>query len=225
MKLLIETNELVETSISEALEEGGKKNVFIEGTFMSYDKPNRNGRYYPKSVLESEVNRYLKENVSKSRAYGELNHPKEPQINLDRVSHLITELKVMDNGTVHGKAKLVDTPMGNIARGLIEGGANLGVSTRGMGSLKEMKEGLKEVQNDFKLVTAADIVADPSASDAYVDALMENVNWVRDPVSGEWIQEQQEAVHKKSRKELEEAKVYLFAQYLEKLLKTTPDYK
>lgn len=220
MKLLIETNDHIQTEICESSGEDGKKNVYVEGTFMVYDKPNQNGRYYPKKILEKEVNRYLKESVNNKRAYGELDHPKGPSINLDRVSHLIEQLKVMDNGTVYGKAKLMDTPMGNIAKGLIEGGANLGVSTRGMGSLKEMKEGLKEVQEDFRLVTAADIVANPSATDAYVSGLMENVDWVRDSVTGEWIQEQQEAVHKYSRAELEEAKVYLFSKFLERLVKS-----
>lgn len=219
MKLLIETNDTIETTISEAREGSEGKTTFIEGTFMMYGKPNRNGRYYPRKVLENEVDRYLKENVNKNRAYGELNHPKGPQINLDRVSHLIKELKVQDDGRVYGKAQIVDTPMGNIARGLIEGGANLGVSTRGLGSLKESKDGLKEVQDDFKLVTAADIVADPSASDAYVSALMENVDWVRvlDPSTGEFVYRQQEAARKMSTRELEEAKLFLFSEFLRTL--------
>jgi hypothetical protein len=141
---------------------------------------NRNGRIYPVDVLVNEANRYTKALVEAKRAYGELGHPNGPSINLDRVSHRIVELRQVDNsGNIYGKAQILDTPMGNIARGIIESGGSLGVSSRGMGSIKE-SNGIKEVQSDFFLATAADIVADPSAPDAFVQGIMEGVEWVWD---------------------------------------------
>jgi len=174
MKLITELNETV-SYVTEA-KENGKKNLYIEGVFLQSEVKNRNGRVYPKAVLEREVGRYSEQFISKGRAFGELGHPDGPQINLDRVSHIIESLK-SDGSNWIGRAKITDTPMGNIARGLIESGAQLGVSTRGMGSLKLNREGVNEVQDDFHLATAADIVADPSAPDAFVNGIMEGVEY------------------------------------------------
>lgn len=179
MKLITEQIEDVKY-ITEKREDG-KKNFYIEGIFMQGGIKNRNGRMYPVDVLVAESNRYAQALVAKGRAYGELGHPNGPSINLDRVSHRIVELKQVDNtGNIYGKAMITDTPMGQIARGIIESGGQLGVSSRGMGSIKESKEGIMEVQKDFFLATAADIVADPSAPDAFVQGIMEGVEWVWD---------------------------------------------
>jgi hypothetical protein len=175
MKLIIEQVEDIQV-ITEA-KENGKKNMFIEGIFLQADLKNRNGRVYPVSVLEKEVNRYVTENIEKKRAYGELGHPQGPSINLDRVSHMIESIR-KDGSNFIGRAKILETPMGNIVRNLIDEGANLGVSSRGMGSIKESRNGIMEVQGDFYLATAADIVADPSAPDAFVQGIMEGVEWV-----------------------------------------------
>ena len=174
MKLITELVEDVQL-ISEAKESGGKE-YYIEGIFLQADIKNRNGRMYPVQVLEKEVNRYVSEVVKNNRAFGELGHPSGPSINLDRVSHIITELK-RDGKNFRGKAKLTETPMGKIARGIMESGGQLGVSSRAMGSLKE-ERGVMVVQNDLRLSTAADIVADPSAPDAFVNGIMEGVDWV-----------------------------------------------
>jgi hypothetical protein len=215
MKLILEQADDV-SFITEATE-NGKKNLFIEGCYMVYGQGNKNGRVYSENVMRKEVNRYLKEVVSEKRAYGELNHPSGPQINLDRVSHLIEKLEVRPNGVVWGKAKVLDTPMGNIARGLIEGGANLGVSSRGLGSLKAGQNGLMEVQDDFRIVTAADIVADPSAPGAFVQGIMENVEYFYNEQTGEFVEKIKESVKKMSSRQLEEQKVKLFEQFLKSL--------
>jgi hypothetical protein len=175
MKLITELNESIKY-VTET-KESGKKTMYIEGVFLQSEIKNRNGRMYPKHVLEREVNRYNEQFVSKGRAFGELGHPDGPQINLDRISHIIESLK-QDGSNFIGRAKITDTPMGNIARGIIESGGQLGVSTRGMGSLKLNREGVNEVQDDFHLATAADIVADPSAPDAFVNGIMEGVEWI-----------------------------------------------
>jgi len=175
MKLITELNESIKY-VTET-KESGKKTMYIEGVFLQSEIKNRNGRVYPKHVLEREVNRYNDQFVSKGRAFGELGHPDGPQINLDRISHIIESLK-QDGSNFIGRAKITDTPMGNIARGIIESGGQLGVSTRGMGSLKLNREGVNEVQDDFHLATAADIVADPSAPDAFVNGIMEGVEWI-----------------------------------------------
>lgn len=175
MKLITELNETVNYIVEQ--KENGKKNLYIEGPFLQSEIKNRNGRVYPQHVMEREVNRYNEQFIQKGRAFGELGHPDGPQINLDRVSHIIESLR-KDGTNWIGRAKITDTPMGNIARGLIESGAQLGVSSRGMGSLKLNKEGINEVQDDFHLATAADIVADPSAPDAFVNGIMEGVEWV-----------------------------------------------
>lgn len=178
MKLILEDIEDVKY-ITEKREDG-KKNLYIEGIFMQGGIKNRNGRIYPVDVLVNEATRYTKSLVEAKRAYGELGHPNGPSINLDRVSHRIVELKhIPDSGNIYGKAQILDTPMGNIARGIIESGGSLGVSSRGMGTIKE-NNGIKEVQSDFYLATAADIVADPSAPDAFVQGIMEGVEWVWD---------------------------------------------
>lgn len=218
MKLLVELSEEVQYITEDRGD--GKKNLYIEGIFMQCI-PNKNGRIYREDVMGKEVNRYLKESVQTKRAYGELNHPSGPQINLDRVSHLIESLKI-DGKNVIGKAKVLDTPMGQIVKGLLEGGANLGVSSRGLGSLKE-KNGLMEVQEDFRLITAADIVADPSAPDAFVRGIMENVEYYYDAASGLYKERVVEQTHnemkKMSRKELEERKLRLFEHFLSELSK------
>lgn len=218
MKLITELFEDVEY-LSES-KESGEKQHYIHGIFLQGNIKNRNGRIYPIGILDKEVNRYIKEVVEAKRAYGELGHPAGPQINLDRVSHIITELK-KDGDNYVGKAKLTNTPMGNIAKGLLESGAKLGVSSRGLGSLKPMKEGVMEVQPDYKIATAADIVADPSAPSAFVEGIMEGVDWVYDPIKGTWHEEQlqviKKEVHTMSKAQLEEQKLAIFENYLTSL--------
>lgn len=218
MKLFTELNENV-SHLTETREDG-QKNHYIEGVFLQAGIKNRNGRIYPMSVMEREVDRYIKETLKNNRAYGELGHPQGPQINLDRVSHMITELK-RDGNNFIGKARLTNTPMGNIAKGLLESGAGLGVSSRGLGTLKPTNEGIMEVQDDFRLATAADIVADPSAPDAYVKGIMENVDWVYDSVKGTWLEHRLEdtkaAVRKMSKSEFESAKLAIFERYMNAL--------
>ena len=176
MKLI---SEYVENDIQCIVEkkENGEKNYVIEGVFAQADKKNRNGRVYPKAIMEKAVNKYVKEQVSKKRAVGELNHPEGATVNLDKVSHLIKELKFEGNNVI-GKAQILPTPMGKIVEGLLEGGVQLGVSTRGMGSL-EQKNGAMYVKDDFMLSTV-DIVQDPSAPEAFVNGIMEGVEWVWD---------------------------------------------
>ena len=171
MKLIKEVVETTNLIVEEKLGKG--KQYYIEGTFLQSEIVNRNGRMYTESVMDNEVNRYIKEYVDKNRAYGELGHPDSPSINLDRVSHMIVGL-TKEGTNYRGKAKILDTPMGRIAKGLLEGGANLGVSSRAMGSLVANSKGVQIVQDDFMLSTAADIVADPSAPDAFVRGIMEN---------------------------------------------------
>ena len=185
MKLITELVEEVNL-ISEAKESGGK-DYYIEGIFLQADIKNRNGRMYPVDVLENEVSRYNREVIQKNRAFGELGHPSGPSINLDRVSHIITELR-RDGKNFVGKARLSKTPMGEIARGIMESGGQLGVSSRAMGSLKE-ERGVMVVQKDLRLSTAADIVADPSAPDAFVNGIMEGVEWIYDPIKDTWLEE------------------------------------
>lgn len=211
MKLITELSEDIEY-LTEA-KETGEKQHYIHGKFLVGDKENKNKRIYPSSVLSKEVERYIKELVEEKRAYGELGHPSGPQINLDRVSHIITELK-RDGSDFIGKALITDTPMGNIAKGLLKSGAKLGVSSRGTGSLKPNKHGIMEVQGDFRLATAGDIVADPSAPGAYVNGVMENVEWVYDPVKNTWYEEKLHNIKKMSSRSLEEHKLRLFEDYI-----------
>jgi hypothetical protein len=176
MKLISEYHDSNLQVITEAKKDG-KKEYVIEGVFMQADKQNRNGRVYEKSILESAVNKYVKEQVKTGRAVGELNHPDGPGINLDKVSHKITELR-FEGSDVIGKASILQTPMGKIVEGLLEGGVKLGVSSRGMGTL-EKKNGVMQVGKDFMLATV-DIVQDPSAPEAFVNGIMEGVDWVWD---------------------------------------------
>lgn len=217
MKLITELVEDVQL-ISEAKENGGK-DYFIEGIFLQANIKNRNGRMYPVEVLEGEVKRYNEEVIRKNRAFGELGHPSGPSINLDRVSHIITELK-RDGSNFMGKAKITETPMGQIAKGIMESGGQLGVSSRAMGSLKEEK-GVMVVQRDLRLSTAADIVADPSAPDAFVKGIMEGVEWLYDPVNNTWheqrLHEIKKSIHKMSKSQLDEQKLSIFDNYLSSL--------
>lgn len=214
MKLFTELNEDVEF-FSEA-KENGKKNLYIEGIFLQAEIKNRNGRMYPINILEKEVERYNREEVSKNRAVGELSHPSGPSINLDRISHKIVSL-IKEGNNFIGKALITDTPMGNIARGLIESGVQLGVSSRAMGSLKEEK-GVMVVQNDLRLSTAADLVQNPSAPSAWVNGIMENVNWIYDPAKGTWLEEKlyeaKKNIHNMSKSELVDARVSMFENYI-----------
>jgi len=177
MKLISE--EAIDVNFVTEEDENKKKNYFIEGIFMQSEMKNRNGRVYPKAILQKEVKRYTEKFIDTKRAFGELGHPDGPQVNLERVSHMITEL-VEDGANFVGRAKIMDTPYGKIVKNLIDEGAKLGVSSRGMGSLKPVQDGLQEVQSDFYLATAADIVADPSAPDAFVSGIMEGKEWVWD---------------------------------------------
>jgi len=176
MKLIREEIETVDFIVEE---KNGKKSMFIEGIFLQGDLQNRNGRMYPMSVLRKEVQRYNENHVQSGRALGELGHPDGPTVNLDRVSHKIVSLKESGSNFI-GKAKILSTPMGKIAKSLISEGVKLGVSSRGIGSLKATREGVNVVGEDFMLATAADIVADPSAPDAFVSGIMEGKEWVWD---------------------------------------------
>tara|TARA_Y100000114_G_scaffold150971_1_gene167088 strand:- start:2409 stop:3056 length:648 start_codon:yes stop_codon:yes gene_type:complete len=215
MKLITEVYETLEY-ISEANEDG-EKEFFIEGVFMQANQKNRNGRIYPTNVLEREVARYNKEYVEKNRAFGELGHPQGPTINLERVSHMIKSLTKEGDNFI-GKAKIMDSPYGNIVKNLIKEGASLGVSSRGMGSLKA-KNGVNQVQDDFYLATAADIVADPSAPDAFVEGIMEGVEWILD--GGKWVEQfveqSQKEIKTVSKADLEEAKLRVFNKFLKLL--------
>lgn len=217
MKLITELVEEVQL-VSEAKENGGK-DYYIEGIFLQADIKNRNGRMYPVEVLENEVERYNREVVSKNRAFGELGHPSGPSINLDRVSHIITEL-YRDKKNFIGKAKLTETPMGKIARGIMESGGQLGVSSRAMGSLRE-ERGVMVVQKDLRLSTAADIVADPSAPDAFVNGIMEGVEWIYDPVKDTWLEQKLHETKKRIRgmsmSQIEEQRFAILEDYLTSL--------
>lgn len=215
MKLITEVHETIDY-ISEA-NENGEKEFFIEGTFMQSNKKNRNGRIYPTEILEREVERYTKEYINKNRAFGELGHPQGPTINLERVSHMIKSLKKEGDDFI-GRAKIMDSPYGTIVKNLIKEGASLGVSSRGMGSLKP-KNGTNEVQGDFYLATAADIVADPSAPDAFVEGIMEGVEWIY--VGGKWVEQFVEQSKKEyntiSREDRENYKLKLFQKFMNTL--------
>jgi hypothetical protein len=216
MKLIKEVFETTNLIVEEKLGKG--KTYFIEGVFLQSNIVNRNKRMYQENIMDREVGRYLKESVQSNRAYGELGHPDTPSINLDRVSHLIVDLRKEGTNWI-GKAKILETPMGQIARGLLDGGANLGVSSRAMGSLKMNNEGINIVQDDFMLSTAADIVADPSAPDAFVRGIMENKEWIF--VDGKFVEQHIEEVRsfvkKTSSRNLEEAKIQAFQHFLSKI--------
>jgi len=214
MKLIKEITESVQY-ITE--EKDGKKTLYIEGPFLVAEAVNKNKRMYKEETMRNEVRRYSEEYINKNRAFGELGHPDTPSINLDRVSHLIVGLRQEGNAWI-GKAKILETPMGNIARNLIEGGAQLGVSSRGMGSLK-MENGINVVQGDFHLATAADIVADPSAPGAFVQGIMEGKEWVM--VNGVWTEYQYEEakqeIKQASRKEIEQVSLRIWESFVKKL--------
>jgi hypothetical protein len=214
MKLIRETIEEVKY-LTEG--EDGEKALHIQGPFLVSEKQNKNGRVYPKHILRKEVDRYMKEFVKTKRAFGELGHPETPTINLDRVSHMIVDL-TEDGDSWIGKAKILETPMGKIAKNLIEGGAQLGVSSRGMGSLKSI-DGVNYVQPDYYLATAADLVADPSAPGAFVHGIMENREWVWDNgiVKEVEINEMKNAIIKAKRHQITEVQLRQFENFLSKL--------
>ena len=217
MKLIREEIESVKF-ITEKLK-SGKQNLYIEGIFLQGNITNRNGRMYPIETLRKEVGRYNESNVQSGRALGELGHPDSPTVNLDRVSHKIVSLKEHGSNFI-GRAKILDTPMGSIASSLIKEGVKLGVSSRGIGSLKPTKEGFNVVGDDFMLATAADIVADPSAPDAFVEGIMEGKEWVWE---GNTFREQLASQTKKKidtlveQKALEEHKLNLFIEFINSL--------
>ena len=198
-------------------ENNGKKEHYISGIFMQAEKKNKNGRVYPINVLSKEVDRYNREYVNKNRAFGELGHPDSPTINLDRVSHMITSLHP-DGTNIMGKAKIMDTPNGKIVKSLLDGGASLGVSTRGVGSLRP-HNGYQLVQDDFHLATAADIVADPSAPEAFVRGIMEGSEWIL--VNGKWTQQQydhaKKLIKEAKREDIELVSLAIFKNYISKL--------
>jgi hypothetical protein len=195
----------------------GRKNHFIQGIFMQAEQKNRNGRVYPLHVLEKEVNRYTKDYVEKNRAVGELGHPDSPAINLDRVSHKITEI-VKEGNNFIGKAQILNTPHGKTVKSLLEGGVSLGVSTRGVGTLKPAN-GYQLVQDDFHLATAADIVADPSAPDAFVQGIMENCEWLLTPNGWQAIdlERGRRSIREASQGEIETVALRLFENFISKL--------
>ena len=214
MKLITETIEDIEV-LTEANANGGKS-YKIKGVFMQADIKNRNGRVYPVQTLAKEVARYTKEFINKKRAFGELGHPDGPTVNLERVSHMITSLKPEGKNFI-GEAKIMDTPYGKIVKNLIDEGAQLGVSSRGMGSIQSM-QGKNIVGKDFYLATAADIVADPSAPDAFVEGIMEGKEWVWDNgiLKSMEVEQYKEEIEKTKRKELAEVKANIFKDFISK---------
>ena len=214
MKLITESIEDIQILEEEV---NGKKNLHIEGVFLQGDIKNRNGRIYPFGVLEREVGRYTEQYVNAGRALGELGHPDGPTVNLDRVSHKIVSLKAEGSNFV-GKAQILNTPMGNIAKSLLESGVKLGVSSRGMGSIEE-KNGANYVRDDFMLATAADIVADPSAPDAFVNGIMEGKEWVWENgiIKEVNIAKYHKYISESTRKNIEERSLKAFNHFLQSL--------
>ena len=214
MKLITETIEDVQILTEET---NGKKDYKIKGVFMQADIKNRNGRIYPVETLAKEVRRYTKEFIEKKRAFGELGHPDGPTVNLERVSHMITSLKPEGKNFI-GEAKVMDTPYGKIVKNLIDEGAVLGVSSRGMGSIQQ-QGGRNLVGKDFYLATAADIVADPSAPDAFVEGIMEGKEWVWDNgvLISVTVEQYKSEIEKAKRQELAEKKSKIFADFMSKL--------
>jgi hypothetical protein len=214
MKLISEEISQAEYLVEET---NGKKDYKIRGVFLQSELKNRNGRVYPKDILEKEVKRYNAEFINKKRAFGELGHPDGPTVNLERVSHMITKL-YPDGQNFIGEAKIMNTPYGKIVKGLIDEGAQLGVSSRGMGSL-EQRGGANYVKDDFYLATAADIVADPSAPDAFVEGIMENKEWIWD--NGVLVEKNIDAwkreIESAKKNALAEAKVKVFQNFLKNL--------
>ena len=215
MKLIREEIETAKVTITEG--KNGRKNHFIEGVFLQGEIKNRNGRMYPISTLQREAVNYNKKYIEKGRALGELGHPDGPTINLDRVSHLITSLKQEGNNYI-GKARLLDTPMGNIAKNLIDEGVKLGVSSRGLGTIRE-RDGVKVVMDDFMLATAADIVADPSAPDAFVNGIMEGKEWIYNngSVQEQTVEQIKKRIDNAALNQMEQVKLSAFNQYMQSL--------
>ena len=217
MKLISEFNDYAVEPVIIESNENGKKDYFIEGIFMQSEIKNRNGRIYPKEVIQKEVKRYNKEFVEQDRAFGELGHPEGPTINLDKVSHMITKLEEDGNNFV-GRAKILSTPNGQIVKNLIDDGAKLGVSSTGLGSL-ESKGNAQYVKDDFQLATAGDIVADPSAPEAFVEGIMEGVEWVYESgiLKAKDIDEMQKEMKTARLNKLEETKLNLWKRFVENL--------
>ena len=215
MLLITEVNDNVNLVTEEV---NGEKQYHIDGIFMQAEQKNRNGRVYPKKTLMNEVQRYNNEYVKTNRAMGELGHPDGPQLNLERVSHLIKELRV-DGNDIYGRAKILDTPYGKIVKDLVKEGVKIGVSSRGMGSLKQVN-GVNEVQEDFNLA-AVDIVADPSAPNAFVEGIMEGKEgvWENGILTARRIETYKKHIKSASKSNLEEAKLYAFADFLSKIVK------
>ena len=216
MLLITEVNDNVNLVTEEV---NGEKQYHIDGIFMQAEQKNRNGRVYPSKVLMNEVKKYNNDYVRSKRAMGDLGHPDGPQLNLERVSHLIKELRI-DGNDVYGKAKILDTPYGKIVKNLISEGVKIGVSSRGMGSLKQNSSGVNEVQDDFSL-SAVDIVADPSAPDAFVEGIMEGKEWVWENgiLTARRIESYKKHIERAPKTDLEEAKLYAFADFLSNLIK------
>ena len=217
MKLISEFNDYAISPVIVEGKEDGKKDYFIEAIFMQSEIKNRNGRIYPKEIIKKEVKRYNKEFVEQDRAFGELGHPEGPTINLDKVSHMITKLEEDGNNFV-GRAKILSTPNGQIVKNLIDDGAKLGVSSRGLGSL-ESKGNAQYVKDDFQLATAGDIVADPSAPEAFVEGIMEGVEWVYESgiLKARDIDEMQREMRSAKLNKLEETKLNLWKRFVESL--------
>ena len=217
MKLICEVVENNLEFIAEAKEDGSK-NYKIKGIFMQGEIKNRNNRIYPVQVINEQVDKYKKNYIDKNRAYGELGHPSGPTINLERVSHMITDL-YRDGNNFIGEAKIMDTPYGKIVKNLMDEGAQIGVSSRGMGSLKDNGNGAQVVQKDYHLATAADIVADPSAPDAFVEGIMEGKEWIWDNgvLREAQIAQYENQISTTSKENLEEAKLKVFSDFISKL--------
>ena len=217
MKLISEFNDYGVQPVIVEQNEKGEKDYFIEGIFMQSEIKNRNGRIYPKEVIQKEVKRYNKEFVQQDRAFGELGHPEGPTINLDKVSHMITKLEEDGNNFV-GRAKILSTPNGQIVKNLIDDGAKLGVSSRGLGSL-ESKGNAQYVKDDFQLATAGDIVADPSAPEAFVNGIMEGTEWVYESgiLKARDIEDMQKEMKSARLNQLEETKLKLWKRFVENL--------
>lgn len=215
MKLIREHTETVKLIVEG--DTNKPKNYFIEGVFLQTNKKNRNNRMYDRAIMENEVKRYTDEYINRNRAYGELGHPDSPTINLDRVSHMIKSLKLEGNDFI-GRAKIMDTPYGKIVKALMDEGAQLAVSSRGLGSLVE-KNGVNVVQDDFVLATAADIVADPSAPDAFVQGVMEGKEWVYNASTKSWVMAEQVKadIQRMTAKQVAESQAILFERFLDSL--------
>jgi Prohead core protein serine protease len=216
MKLICEITEEIKV-IKEGAEDA-PKNYFIEGIFLQSELKNRNGRMYPQEMLQKEIGRYVTEYVDKKRAFGELGHPDGPTINLDRVSHMITDLRE-DGTNFVGKAKILNTPNGNIVKALIDEGARLGVSSRGMGSIRTEGVDIQVVQDDFYLATAADIVADPSAPDAFVNGIMEGKEWVwqNGILREREVEQLKTKIQKAPQRQVKKVSIEAFEQFMKKL--------